>query len=73
MHMVQPGTNVLDVVLVDRILEKAMQKGLLLVRTGRGTIKIGPPLSIPAEAVIEGVEALEEAIDECLADQGYKK
>jgi 4-aminobutyrate aminotransferase-like enzyme len=72
-HMVKPGANVLDVVLVDRILEKAMQKGLLLVRTGCGTIKIGPPLNIPSAAVIEGVAVLEEAIDECLAEQGYKK
>lgn len=65
-HIVHPVTKELDIELTDRILEKAMQKGLLMVHTGCGTLKIGPPLSIPEEAVIEGVAVLEEAIDECL-------
>jgi len=66
LHMVHPVTKELDVELADRIMEKAMQKGLLMVHTGRGTLKIGPPLSIPEEAVVEGVAVLQEAIDECL-------
>jgi len=65
-HLANPVTDELDIELADRVLEKAMQKGLLMVRTGRGTLKIGPPLSIPEEAVIEGVAVLQEAIDECL-------
>jgi 4-aminobutyrate aminotransferase/diaminobutyrate-pyruvate transaminase/4-aminobutyrate aminotransferase/(S)-3-amino-2-methylpropionate transaminase len=65
-HIVNPVTKELDIELTDRILEKAMQKGLLMVHTGRGTLKIGPPLSIPEEAVIEGVAVIQEAIDECL-------
>lgn len=67
LHMVHPQTKELDLVLADQILEKAMQKGLLMVHTGRGTLKIGPPLSIPEDAVVEGVAVLQEAIDECLA------
>lgn len=66
LHMVHPVTKELDVEMADRILEKAMQKGLLMVRTRCGTLKIGPPLSIPEEAIIEGVAVLGEAIDECL-------
>ena len=65
-HVINRSTSTLDAYLVDRIIEKAMQKGLLLIRTGCGTIKIGPPLTISAEAIIEGVAVLEEAIGECL-------
>lgn len=66
-HVRKSVTNELDVELVDRIIEKAMQKGVLLIRTGTGTIKIGPPLSIPDEALIEGVSVIEESINECLS------
>lgn len=66
-HVRKSATNELDAELVDKIIEKAMQKGVLLIRTGTGTIKIGPPLSIPDEALIEGISVIEEAINECLA------
>lgn len=54
--------------LASRICEKAMQKGLLLVHTGRESIKIAPPLTIPEEALNEGLEVLEEAIHEAIAE-----
>ena len=41
-----------------------MQKGVLLIRTGTGTIKIGPPLTIPDDALIEGLSVIEESISE---------
>lgn len=72
-HLVHPVTKEPDVELTDCILEKAMQKGLLLVRTGRGTLKIGPPLSIPEEAVIEGTAVLQEAIDEVLKEKLFRR
>lgn len=50
--------------LATQICEKAMQKGLLLVHTGRETIKVGPPLTMPDAVLIEGVSV----IDECLAE-----
>lgn len=37
-----------------------------MIRTGLGTIKIGPPLMIPDEALYEGVSVLEEAIREII-------
>lgn len=46
------------------VCERAMQKGLLLVHTGRESIKIGPPLTITDEALSEGLEVLEESIEE---------
>jgi 4-aminobutyrate aminotransferase-like enzyme len=41
-----------------------MQKGLLVVHTGRESIKIGPPLTITDAALIEGLSVLQEAIFE---------
>jgi len=66
-HVKKPTTSELDVELAEKIIEKAMQKGVLLIRTSHGTIKIGPPLSIPDEALIEGVSVIEESINECLS------
>jgi 4-aminobutyrate aminotransferase-like enzyme len=44
-----------------------MQKGLLVVHTGRESIKIGPPLTINDNALLEGVDVLAEAIAETAA------
>lgn len=48
------------------VCEKAMQKGLLLVHTGRESIKIGPPLTIADDALLEGLDVLEESIQEVI-------
>lgn len=53
-----------DNIFPSKVCERAMQKGLLLVHTGRESIKIGPPLSIPDDALIEGLDVLEEVISE---------
>lgn len=53
-----------DKIFASKVCEKAMQKGLLLVHTGRESIKIGPPLTIPDDALIEGIDVLEESIKE---------
>lgn len=44
-----------------RVCERAMQAGLLLVHTGRDSIKIAPPLTIPDDALLEGIQVLAEA------------
>lgn len=49
--------------LCDLICEKAMQTGLLLVHTGRESIKLAPPLSITKDALLDGIDALEKAIE----------
>ncbi|OGX59590.1 MAG: aminotransferase class III [Omnitrophica WOR_2 bacterium RIFOXYC2_FULL_38_12] len=59
-----PATGKPDVLFPSRVCEKAMQKGLLLVHTGRESIKIGPPLTISDEALVEGLDVLEESIEE---------
>jgi 4-aminobutyrate aminotransferase / (S)-3-amino-2-methylpropionate transaminase / 5-aminovalerate transaminase len=50
--------------LCDSISEKAFQKGLLVVHTGRESIKLAPPLSISKEALLEGISVLDECIKE---------
>jgi len=52
--------------LASSIAEKCMQKGLLVVHTGRESIKIGPPLTISDDALLEGIAVLGEAIGEQL-------
>lgn len=56
-----------DVNFCDRIVERSMQKGVFGIRTGRGTLKIGPPLSIPDDALREGMAVIEECIAELSA------
>lgn len=44
------------------VVERAYHRGLLLVYTGRDSIKIAPPLTIPDDALREGLEVLAEAV-----------
>jgi len=55
-----------DTVFPSLVSEKAMQKGLLVVHTGRESIKLAPPLIISDEALIEGIGVLDESIYEVL-------
>jgi 4-aminobutyrate aminotransferase/(S)-3-amino-2-methylpropionate transaminase len=54
--------------LCDLISEKCLQKGLLVVHTGRESIKMAPPLMITREALMEGVETFAEAVKESVAE-----
>lgn len=62
-----PKTGEADGPFTSRVAELCMQKGLLVVHTGRESIKIGPPLTITDEALLEGVSVLGEAIAEVAA------
>lgn len=63
-----PQTGAPDGAFTSRVAERCMQKGLLIVHTGRESIKIGPPLTIDDEALQEGVMVLGEAIAEVAAE-----
>ena len=39
-----------------------MSEGLLIVYTGRESVKIGPPLTISRDALLEGIKILENNI-----------
>ncbi len=60
-----PETGEADSLFSSRVAESCMQKGLLVVHTGRESVKMGPPLTIPDEALLEGLDVLDEAIVEC--------
>lgn len=62
-----PQTGEADGPFTSRVAELCMQKGLLVVHTGRESIKIGPPLTITDAALLEGVGVLGEAIAEVAA------
>jgi 4-aminobutyrate aminotransferase-like enzyme len=62
-----PETGLADGPFTSRVAELCMQKGLLVVHTGRESIKIGPPLTITDAALLEGVKVLGEAIAEIAA------
>jgi 4-aminobutyrate aminotransferase/(S)-3-amino-2-methylpropionate transaminase len=48
--------------LCSNICQEAMRRGLLVVHTGRESIKLAPPLCIHEEALLEGLEVLAESI-----------
>jgi 4-aminobutyrate aminotransferase-like enzyme len=52
--------------LASLVSEKCMQKGLLVVHTGRESIKLGPPLIITDEAMMEAVQIIDESINEII-------
>jgi 4-aminobutyrate aminotransferase-like enzyme len=65
-----PKTNEPDAYFASMVSEICMQKGLLVVHTGRESIKIGPPLIISDQALIEGLSVLEESIKEAINEIG---
>lgn len=52
------------------ICEMSMQRGLLLVHTGRESIKIAPPLVINEAGLLEGLEVLEQTIADAVKIKG---
>ena len=62
-----PATGAADGIFTSQVAERCMQKGLLVVHTGRESIKIGPPLTISDQALLEGIDVLGEAIAEVVS------
>jgi 4-aminobutyrate aminotransferase-like enzyme len=56
--------------LCDRIAERCMQRGLLVVHTGRESIKLAPPLCIHETALLEGLSVFEQTVADCIAEGG---
>lgn len=57
-----------DGLFASRVAERCMQKGLLVVHTGRESIKLGPPLTITDSALLEAVDVIGESVSE-IADE----
>lgn len=65
-YLLDPATKQLDPELGKRVTTRCMELGLLMLQTGRGTLKIAPPLCISEEPFLEGVQVIEEALAECV-------
>jgi len=63
-----PITEEPDALFTSRLAEKCMQKGLLVVHTGRESLKLGPPLTISEDALIEGLSVIREAVLELVKE-----
>ena len=59
-----PVTGAADDLIASQISEKCYEKGLLVVHTGRESIKLGPPLTISDEALFEGIDIIIESFNE---------
>jgi 4-aminobutyrate aminotransferase / (S)-3-amino-2-methylpropionate transaminase / 5-aminovalerate transaminase len=69
MACVIPGTKEPDADLAWEVVRRSIEKGVLMfspVGFGGGTVKISPPLVITEAAMIESVDALEQAFAEAL-------
>jgi 4-aminobutyrate aminotransferase-like enzyme len=58
-----PSADISNADFVDVLIEEATRRGLMSIRTASGTLKIGPPLCITDEALIEGISVLKESLD----------
>jgi len=70
-YIIKPGTTVPDGALALNVVERCMQKGLLMfspVGLGGGALKIAPPLTSTKSTITEGIAVLDEAIAEALAE-----
>jgi 4-aminobutyrate aminotransferase-like enzyme len=70
MQVVKPGKKEPNHDLAHAIVERCMWKGLLCfapVGAWGHTVKIAPPLTIPRDALEEGLAVLSEATDEAVA------
>ena len=61
-ELVKTNKNIKQI--LKSIVEKCLRQGLLVVYTGRESIKIGPPLTITKSALIEGINVLDKTITE---------
>ncbi len=71
-QVVKPGTKTPDPEIAVKINERCFQKGLLMfapVGIAGECLKIAPPLNITQEALLEGIQVLEEACDEILGEK----
>ncbi|MBN2330169.1 MAG: aspartate aminotransferase family protein [Candidatus Omnitrophica bacterium] len=70
LQVVEPGTTTPDKELASRIVWNCVENGVMLfapVGVGGGAIKINPPLCINEEALMEGLQVVEECVQRAIA------
>lgn len=65
-HLQDPATGEPLGELADEIVMTCLRRGVLMFLTGRGFLKIVPPLTIGRDALFEAVDVIGEAMDELL-------
>ena len=65
-----PRTGNPDYLTASRICERCMHEGVLFVHTGRESIKMGPPLTIPEVALSEGLDVFESVVGDIVLENG---
>jgi 4-aminobutyrate aminotransferase/(S)-3-amino-2-methylpropionate transaminase len=73
LQAIKAGRKEADHDLAHSIIERCFHKGLLMfapVGAWGQTVKIAPPLTIPRDALEEGIAVLSEAVDEAIAATG---
>lgn len=68
-YLLDPKIKQLNCDLARRLTIRCMESGLLMLQTGRGTLKIAPPLCINKEALLEGIQIIEESLAECVGTE----
>ncbi len=58
------GIDLKDIDMAIEVVNRCAEHRLLLVQTHRGTIKLGPPLTMPEEKIMTGLQILKGVIDE---------
>ncbi len=64
MHLKDPETGAPANELCDDIVLRCVRRGVLMFVTGRGFLKFTPPLVIEEDALVEGIRAVGEVVDE---------
>ena len=70
---VNSETGEWDVPFAERVVERCIDNGLLLLQTGRGTLKIAPPLTISETALRKGLSIIADAVDALVASLEGRK
>lgn len=65
-YFVKPGTQEYDVDTGCRATEQAIANGLMLYLTHSDMVKLTPPLSIPDDALIEGLDILADTVKQVI-------
>ncbi len=66
-HLRSPKDGSPDERLARELTWAAVKRGVMLFQTNRPTVKICPPLIIPPEAVVDGISAIGEALEELIS------
>jgi len=69
-YILDPATHGLNPDLATAVIKRCLQLGLMLLPTGgRGTLKISPPLCITRDALLDGINVIEQTLSECIQIQ----